>query len=63
MDEIDYDRVCSKCKCSIWSEKHKDTIPSLHTCYHIKSEYYGKLQAWCSTCDKFEPKKEPVDGR
>ena len=61
--KIDYNRVCSHCKYSIYNEEYKDTVPSIHTCYNIKSEYYLKPQAWCSTCDKFKPEKDLDEGQ
>ena len=57
---MDNKQWCSLCRCSIHRADPPGiiTIPSIYTYYNIKSEHYGKLQAWCSTCDKFELKKD-----
>jgi hypothetical protein len=57
---MDNRQWCSLCRYSIPKANPPGviTVPSIHTCYNITSEYYMNPQAWCSTCDKFEPKKD-----
>jgi hypothetical protein len=51
------DKVCSHCEYSIFSEEHKNTVPSIHVCLNPESEFYKRHQSWMCTCEKFEYKE------